>query len=82
MGSGTLSKFIVSGTGCKLEELKNMNHLEGAPEIKGLGNVINVLEAKKALLEKKIHLHHLCLDFDREGEKIPKWRKINWLLMP
>ena len=72
----TLSKFIVSGndesTGCKLEELKNMNHLEGALEIKGLGNGINVLQAKKALLEKKIHLHRLCLDFDREGEKITK----------
>ena len=69
----TLSKFIVSGndesTGCKLEELKNMNHLEGGLEIKGLGNVIDVLQAEKALLEKKIHVHRLSLDFNKEGKK-------------
>ena len=68
----TLTKFIVGGNdgseGCKLRELKDMNHLEGALEIKGLGNVVEVHEAKNAQLEKKIHLQCLCLDFDGGGK--------------
>ncbi|KAK4595273.1 hypothetical protein RGQ29_013634 [Quercus rubra] len=64
--------FIVSGKndieGCKLRELKNLNHLQGTLIVKGLGNVANVREAENAQLKKKIHLHHLRLYFDGECE--------------
>lgn len=46
----TLTKFIVGigndeCEGCRLGELKNMNHLEGALEIKGLRNVVDEQDA-------------------------------------
>jgi hypothetical protein len=60
-----LSHFYVSGTkdGCKLEELKDLNQLEGSLDIRGLGNVVDVCEAENAQLKKKIHLHTLKLKF-------------------
>jgi hypothetical protein len=69
----TLKKYRIGGTndseGCKLGELKNLNHLKGYLSIEGLGNVIDVQEAKNAELKKKIHLRHLELDFDLEIEE-------------
>ena len=67
-----LLSFIVSGKndseGCKLRELKNLNHLQGTLIVKGLGNMVNVREAENVQLKKKIHLHHLHLYFDGECE--------------
>jgi hypothetical protein len=70
----TLEEFIIGGTndseGCKLGELKNLNHLKGYLSIKGLGNVIDVQEAKNAELKKKIQLRHLELRFDGEYRRV------------
>uniref|UniRef100_A0A2N9H4Z2 NB-ARC domain-containing protein n=1 Tax=Fagus sylvatica TaxID=28930 RepID=A0A2N9H4Z2_FAGSY len=52
--------------GCNLEELKNLNQLQGSLGIRGLGNVVDVCEVEKAQLKKKIHLRSLDLFFDRE----------------
>ena len=64
----TLSHFNISGKddgqGCKLGELNNLNHLQGALRIRGLGNVLDAREAKVAQLKKKIGLHTLFLRFD------------------
>uniref|UniRef100_A0A2N9IBB8 AAA+ ATPase domain-containing protein n=1 Tax=Fagus sylvatica TaxID=28930 RepID=A0A2N9IBB8_FAGSY len=54
--------------GCKLGDLKNLNHLTGYLKIHGLGNVIDVQEAENAELKKKVHIHHLDLWF-YEGVK-------------
>jgi hypothetical protein len=63
----TLNQFIIGGMndseGCKLGELKNLNHLTGYLKICGLGNVIDVQEAENAELKKKVHLRHLDLWF-------------------
>ena len=70
----TLRYFFVSGKddnkGCKLEELKNLNHLQGTLEIRGLGNVANVTEAKNAQLKKKKHLRDLNLYFGGENDAL------------
>ena len=69
----TLEQFVVSGRGdtggCKLEELKLLNHLQGALVIKGLGNVIDVVEAENAHLKEKIHLCRVRLNFDGTSEE-------------
>ena len=52
--------------GCKLEELKNLNHLQGSFQICGLGNIVNVSEIENAQLKKKIHLREMLLSF-RKG---------------
>ena len=85
----TLTKFIVGigndeSEGCRLGELKNMNHLEGALEIKGLGNVVDEQDAKDALLEEKKNLHHLCLDFDgqEKNRRMENGRKVLEALKP
>uniref|UniRef100_A0A2N9GG21 NB-ARC domain-containing protein n=1 Tax=Fagus sylvatica TaxID=28930 RepID=A0A2N9GG21_FAGSY len=43
-----------------------IDHYDGSLEIRGLGNVIDVCEAKNAQLKKKIHLRYLKLYFTRE----------------
>ncbi|XP_023910093.2 putative disease resistance protein RGA3 [Quercus suber] len=58
--------------GCKLGELKNLNHLQGSFEIHGLGNVVDESEAENAQLKKKIHLREMILSF-RKG-KDRGWR--------
>ncbi|KAM3700017.1 hypothetical protein ACJW31_05G069500 [Castanea mollissima] len=69
----TLEQFVVSGRddsgGCKLEELKLLNYLQGALVIKGLGNVIDVVEAENAHLKEKTHLRRLRLNFDGTSEE-------------
>nr|XP_023875188.1 putative disease resistance RPP13-like protein 1 [Quercus suber] len=63
----TLSHFYVSSKddckGCKLGELKNLNHLQGTLRIIGLGNEEDISGAKDAQLKKKIGLHTLSLWF-------------------
>jgi hypothetical protein len=70
----TLKEFRIGGTndseGCKLGELKNLNHLKGYLSIEGLGNVIDVQEAKNAKLKKKIQLRLLGLRFDGEYRRV------------
>ena len=65
--------FFISGKddskGCNLGELKNLNHLRGTLQIKGLGNVVDVYEVENAQLKKKIHLRNLELWFDGEYEE-------------
>uniref|UniRef100_A0A7N2L4X5 CC-NBS-LRR protein n=1 Tax=Quercus lobata TaxID=97700 RepID=A0A7N2L4X5_QUELO len=65
----TLKCFNISdedSEGCKLEELKNLNHLQGSFQICGLGNIVNVSEVENAQLKKKIHLREMLLSF-RKG---------------
>ncbi|KAL4637209.1 hypothetical protein ACB092_03G063300 [Castanea dentata] len=63
----TLSHFYVSSKddskGCKLGELKNLNHLQGTLRIIGLGNEEDISGAKNAQLKKKIGLHTLSIWF-------------------
>ena len=63
----TISHILVSGKddtkGCKLRELKKLNHLQGTLQIKGLGNMVDACEAKNAQLKKKIGLRTLSLRF-------------------
>ncbi|XP_050285819.1 putative disease resistance protein RGA3 [Quercus robur] len=63
----TLEKFKIGGINnigeCKLGELKNLVHLKGSLEIKGLENVTDVQEAENAQLKNKIHLRKLRLVF-------------------
>jgi hypothetical protein len=65
--------FSISGKddskGCNLGELKNLNHLQGTLQIRGLGNVVDVYEVENAQLKKKIHLRNLDLWFDGEYEE-------------
>jgi hypothetical protein len=69
----TLEQFIVSGKddigGCKLEELKILNHLQRALAIKGLGNVVDMVEAENARLKEKTQISHLRLEFDGKSEE-------------
>ncbi|KAL3632872.1 hypothetical protein CASFOL_025856 [Castilleja foliolosa] len=65
----TLTKFIVvkgndkNDPTCVLEDLKNLKNLRGRLKIEGLGFVVDPDEAKKADLQKKIHLSDVHLDF-------------------
>ncbi|KAL0010296.1 hypothetical protein SO802_005404 [Lithocarpus litseifolius] len=74
----TLEKFIIGGIddskGCKLGELKNLNHLKGSLMIEGLKNVTDVQEAENAPLKDKKHLRELRLWFDKEVEEIESVR--------
>ncbi|KAJ4719014.1 Disease resistance protein [Melia azedarach] len=75
-GLRSLAEFVVSGDGqyggkaCNIGSLKHLNHLRGSLQIRGLGNVIDVEEARKAELEKKKNLSSLTLLFTptRESE--------------
>lgn len=62
-----LDSFIIGGydniEGCRLGELKNLNHLEGDLTIKGLENVVDVYEAESAELKNKKYLRCLRLEF-------------------
>nr|XP_023910153.1 putative disease resistance protein RGA4 isoform X2 [Quercus suber] len=55
--------------GCKLGELKNLNHLQGSIEIRGLGNMVDVSEAENAQLKKKIHLREMLLSFKKGKDR-------------
>ncbi|KAM3704527.1 hypothetical protein ACJW31_03G011400 [Castanea mollissima] len=54
---------------CELGELKNLNHLQGRFEIHGLGNLVDISEAKNAQLKKKIHLRELKLSFKKGKDR-------------
>ncbi|XP_044495810.1 putative disease resistance protein RGA3 [Mangifera indica] len=69
----TLSEFVSSSDGSKacstLACLKDLKHLRGTLEIRGLGNVINVSEVKRMqILSNKKNLFYLKLHFDKDGE--------------
>ncbi|XP_044496568.1 putative disease resistance protein At3g14460 [Mangifera indica] len=72
----TLSKFIENssssdgGKACStLACLKDLKHLRGRLEIRGLGNVTNVSEVKRMqILSSKKSLFDLMLMFDKDGE--------------
>ncbi|XP_030972225.1 putative disease resistance protein RGA3 [Quercus lobata] len=74
----TLNTFVVGGIddidGCKLGELKNLNHLKGSLTIKRLKNVTDVQEAENAQLKDKKHLRELRLSFDEGVEEIESVR--------
>ncbi|KAK4590801.1 hypothetical protein RGQ29_021117 [Quercus rubra] len=74
----TMEKFIIGGIddihGCKLGELKNLNHLKGSLTIESLKNVTDVQEAEKAQLKDKEHLRELRLSFGKEVEEIESVR--------
>ncbi|GAV83660.1 LRR_1 domain-containing protein/NB-ARC domain-containing protein [Cephalotus follicularis] len=62
----TLTKFAVSSSeedGSSLEELGNLNQLQGSLTITRLGKLKDANEAKKAQLDKKKHVKTLILDF-------------------
>ena len=64
----TLTQFSIGGChaneGCKLGELKILNHLQGDLLIEMLRHV-DVYEAENAQLKKKIHVRNLRLRFSR-----------------
>ncbi|KAL5712246.1 hypothetical protein ACHQM5_014437 [Ranunculus cassubicifolius] len=59
----TLNKFIVAGEneGCKIEDLKNLNHLQGSLQISGMEQVMDVDETVHAELKLKENLLGTCL---------------------
>ena len=68
----TLKCFSISdedSKGCKLGELKNLNHLQGSFGIRGLGNVIDVSEAENAQLKKKTQLREMILSFKKGKDR-------------
>ena len=64
----TISHFNISG-GCKLEELKNFNHLQWTLQINGLGGTENAYEAENAQLKKKIGLLTLVSRFNKWNDE-------------
>ncbi|KAI3927229.1 hypothetical protein MKW92_000226 [Papaver armeniacum] len=68
----TLSTFIVSAAeeGCKIEELKHLDHLKECLEIKGLGRLKSEEQAAEAILQTMSQLTELQLDFDRCEETL------------
>lgn len=77
----TLREFVVNSTGgkygtkaCKVEGLRQLNHLHGTLRIRGLGNVTDVEEAESSDLEKKKNIVGLDLRFDKE-EEAATWDK-------
>lgn len=75
----TLTKFVIassSSNGAKIEELKDLNLLEGHLEIRGLKRVKSGSDALKAELVRKTHLQSLCLDFDCDQEQTPEAIKV------
>ncbi|KAL4625958.1 hypothetical protein ACB092_05G061500 [Castanea dentata] len=70
----TLERFIIGGINnigeCRLGELKNLVHLKGSLEIRGLRNVTDVQEAENAQLKNKIHLRNLRLEFGGENDEL------------
>ncbi|PIA27581.1 hypothetical protein AQUCO_07600034v1, partial [Aquilegia coerulea] len=70
----TLDNFIVGGheregQGCKVGELKLLNHLQGQLRISGLGQVAGGSEAKMAELNKKENIHSLKLVFEEQRDE-------------
>ncbi|KAI3859930.1 hypothetical protein MKX03_006993, partial [Papaver bracteatum] len=77
----TLSKFVISAQsssrkGAKIEELKELNLLEGHLEIRGLKRVKSGSDAMKAELVEKKHLQSLCLNFEHDQVQTPEAIKI------
>ncbi|KAL5993705.1 hypothetical protein ACLOJK_040958, partial [Asimina triloba] len=70
-GLKSLSKFIVGGEGgCEINELRQLNCLQGSLEIKHLERVSNREEAEKAELRIKRHLYKLVLEMSSDrGEE-------------
>ncbi|KAL5979585.1 hypothetical protein ACLOJK_019491, partial [Asimina triloba] len=68
----SLSKFIVGGEGgCEINELRQLNCLQGSLEIKHLERVSSREEAAKAELWNKPHLHRLVLEMSsNRGEEV------------
>ncbi|KAK2654737.1 hypothetical protein Ddye_014593 [Dipteronia dyeriana] len=69
----TLSKLVVGGDGdnsqvCSLDCLKKLDYLRGSLVIKGMGNVIDGAEAKKANLMSKKYLLDLQLYFSYDDD--------------
>ncbi|KAK2654739.1 hypothetical protein Ddye_014595 [Dipteronia dyeriana] len=69
----TLSKLVVGGDGdnsqvCSLDCLKKLDFLRGSLVIKGMGNVIDGAEAKKANLMNKKYLLDLQLYFSYDDD--------------
>ncbi|XP_044497145.1 putative disease resistance protein RGA3 [Mangifera indica] len=73
----TLSEFVSSSDGSKacstVACLKDLKHLRGTLEIRGLGNVTNVSEVKRMqILSNKKNLFYLILGFNKDGEERKK----------
>ncbi|XP_044476111.1 putative disease resistance protein RGA3 [Mangifera indica] len=67
----TLSEFVSSsdGSNATLACLKDLKHLRGKLEIRGLQNVTNVSEVKRMqILSNKEHLFYLILTFNESAE--------------
>ncbi|PIA40273.1 hypothetical protein AQUCO_02500163v1, partial [Aquilegia coerulea] len=63
----TLDRFVVCDEdGCKLKDLRLLNHLQGTLSIYGLERVADVNEGKEAELKKKENLLFLTLNFGSE----------------
>lgn len=66
----TLSAFIVGKEkGRSVAELKNMRFLRGSICITNLENVMNVMEAKEAMLDKKPHLNKVEFQWNNFGDR-------------
>ena len=81
----TLTEFIVSWDdvdGCKLQDLKNLNSLEGSLSITGLGDVRDAREADEAELMNKEHLRHLELSFWGEKQDLKEMKSVAEALEP
>ncbi|KAL5979939.1 hypothetical protein ACLOJK_039051, partial [Asimina triloba] len=66
----SLSKFIVgSEGGCEINELRQLNCLQGSLEIKHLERVSSREEAATAELRNKPNLHRLVLEMSSDGDK-------------
>ncbi|KAL6001746.1 hypothetical protein ACLOJK_041938, partial [Asimina triloba] len=70
-GLKSLSKFIVGGEGgCEINELRQLNCLQGSLKIKHLERVSSREEAEKAELRNKPNLHRLVLEMSSDrGEE-------------
>ncbi|KAL5999424.1 hypothetical protein ACLOJK_037709 [Asimina triloba] len=71
-GLKSLSKFIVGGEGgCEINELRQLNCLQGSLEIKHLERVSSREEAATAELRNKPNLHRLVLEMSSDrGERV------------
>ncbi|XVF25083.1 hypothetical protein REPUB_Repub13aG0183300 [Reevesia pubescens] len=65
----TLMKFNVSSDGIGLGDLENLNQIGGWLEIRGLRNLSDVSDAKRAQLQNKKNLLGLVLSFDSSWDK-------------
>nr|POE61118.1 putative disease resistance rpp13-like protein 1 [Quercus suber] len=69
----TLHAFVVGkDAGCQIGELPKLGNLRGRICIKNLENVVNLRDAKEAMLEKKPYLDRLELQWNefRDGQEV------------